>query len=137
MGDRHRLPQVKAAEGMRWFRAHMKVGSRLALVALAIQLVLTFGHVHGISAGAAESALSSVTHQAQNSADPCSNSGGSSDSNCPICALIQLAGTSAVSVPPTLSVPATFVVLKLQAPEQLEWAASQYVPFQARGPPSI
>ena len=115
----------------------MKLGSRLALFALAIQLVLTFGHIHGISAGAAETALSSLTHRAQNSADPCNNSGGPSDYNCPVCALIQLASMSAASVPPALPVPATFVVFRLQAPEQLEWAASPYVPFQARGPPSI
>src|ERR1700759_5415474 len=99
---------------MLWFRAHLKLGSRLALFALAIQLVLTFGHIHGVSAGAAESALSSLTHQAQNSADPCKDSSGTCDSNCPICALIQLASTSAVSVPPTLTVPATFVVLRPQ-----------------------
>jgi hypothetical protein len=115
----------------------MKLGSRLALFALAIQLVLTFGHVHGISAGAAESALSSLTHQAQNSADPCKDTSGTSDSNCPICALIQLASTSTVSAPPALPVPVKFVFLHLQAREQLEWAASPYVPFQARGPPSI
>ena len=115
----------------------MKSGSRLALFALAIQLVLTFGHVHGISAGTAESALSALTHQAQNSANPGNSSNGSSDYDCPICALIQLASTSAVSAPPALPIPATFVVLRLQAPEQLEWAASPYVPFQARGPPSI
>ncbi len=115
----------------------MKSGSRLALFALAIQLVLTFGHVHGISAGAAESALSSLTHQTQNSADPCNNSGGASDSNCPICALIQLASTSTASVPPALPVPATFVVVRLQAPDQLEWSASPHFSFQARGPPSI
>jgi hypothetical protein len=115
----------------------MRSGTRLALFALAIQLVLTFGHIHGLSAGPAESALSSLTHQAPNSANPCGDSNGSSDYNCPICALIQLTGVSAVSAPPALPVPATFVVLRLQPPEQLEWAASPYVPFQARGPPSV
>jgi hypothetical protein len=122
---------------MLWFRAHMKLGSRLALFALAIQLVLTFGHVHGISAGAAESALSAHAHHAQNTAGPGNGSNGSSDYDCPICALIQLASTSTVSAPPALPLPATFIVLRLQPPEQLEWAASPYVPFQARGPPSI
>lgn len=31
---------------MRWFRTHIDLGSRLALFALAVQLVLSFGHVH-------------------------------------------------------------------------------------------
>jgi hypothetical protein len=31
---------------MRWFRTHIDLGSRLALFALTVQLVLSFGHVH-------------------------------------------------------------------------------------------
>src|SRR5579871_3321361 len=120
--------KVKSGEGMRWFRAHLQLGSRLALFALAIQLVLTFGHVHGVSAGAAESALSALTHQADNSATPGNSSGKASDYDCPICALIQLASTSSASAPPVLPVPVTFVVMRLQAPQQLEWAASPHVP---------
>jgi hypothetical protein len=115
----------------------LKLGSRLALFALAIQLVLTFGHIHRVSAGVAEAALSALTHQANNSANPDNRSGNTSDYDCPICALIQLASTSAVSVPPALPVPATFIVLRLATPEQPEWAASPHFSFQARGPPSI
>ncbi len=122
---------------MRWVRAHLQLGSRLALFALAIQLVLTFGHVHGIAAGAAESALSALTHHAANSTSPGNSSGKASDYDCPICALIQLASTSAASAPPALPIPATFVMLRLQAPQQREWTASPHIPFQARGPPSL
>jgi hypothetical protein len=38
---------------MKWFRQHIKTGSRLALFALAIQFVLSFGHFHGVAAQAA------------------------------------------------------------------------------------
>jgi len=38
---------------MRWFRSNIKHGSRLALLALAIQFVLSFGHHHGAEALAA------------------------------------------------------------------------------------
>jgi hypothetical protein len=31
---------------MKWFRSNIRVGSRLALVALAIQFLLSFGHFH-------------------------------------------------------------------------------------------
>jgi len=31
---------------MRWFRTHIDLGSRLALFALAVQVVLSFGHIH-------------------------------------------------------------------------------------------
>ncbi len=39
--------------GMKWFRSNIKHGSRLALLALAIQFVLSFGHFHGVAAEAA------------------------------------------------------------------------------------
>ena len=32
---------------MKWFRKHLKHGSRLALFALAIQFALSFGHFQG------------------------------------------------------------------------------------------
>src|ERR1700761_6832278 len=42
-----------ASSGMKWFRANIKHGSRLALLALAIQFVLSFGHFHPIEAAQA------------------------------------------------------------------------------------
>jgi len=38
---------------MKWFRRHIKTGSRLALFALAVQFVLSFGHFHWDAAQAA------------------------------------------------------------------------------------
>src|SRR5260370_7977226 len=32
---------------MKWFRSNIRYGSRLALFALAIQFLLSFGHFHG------------------------------------------------------------------------------------------
>jgi hypothetical protein len=42
---------------MKWFRSNIRVGSRLALLALAIQFLLSFGHFHGVSAQAASASL--------------------------------------------------------------------------------
>ena len=36
----------QGASGMKWFRRHIKTGSRLALFALAVQFALSFGHLH-------------------------------------------------------------------------------------------
>ena len=49
---------------MKWFRRHIKTGSRLALFALSLQLVLSFGHFHWDAAQAA-TALQSQTALAQ------------------------------------------------------------------------
>lgn len=44
---------VKARADMKWFRSNVRLGSRLALLALAIQFLLSFGHFHGGSASVA------------------------------------------------------------------------------------
>jgi len=46
---------------MKWFRSHIKQGSRLALFALAIQFALSFGHFHGVAAEAAAAIQSGAT----------------------------------------------------------------------------
>jgi hypothetical protein len=126
---------------MRWFRSNIRFGARVALFALAVQIVLTFGHVHGLTPAAAKSApLASANPSgapAPSTFNPTDKSNGSADFDCPICALIQLASTSAPAVAPALPVPAMFVVLRLKAPDELEWTASSYFLFQARAPPSI
>ena len=33
---------------MKWFRSKLKHGTRLALLALAMQFVMGFGHFHGV-----------------------------------------------------------------------------------------
>jgi hypothetical protein len=45
---------------MKWFRSNIKYGSRLALLALAIQFGLSFGHFHGVAAQAAPAMQSGI-----------------------------------------------------------------------------
>ena len=120
---------------MRWFRSNIRVGSRLALFALAVQLVLTFGHVHIRGLASPQAAL--LTASSKSSASLPNSPGPTADFDCPICALIQLASTSAPSVAPVLPVPAIFVGFRPEMPDELEWANSPYFLFQARAPPSI
>jgi len=109
---------------MRWFRSRIRFGTRLALFALALQVVFTSGHVHGISDGLADALLSAVTKQfnaaAPNAQQRPQKSNRAGDDICPICALIQLAGTSAPAVAPILPVPAAFVVLRRETFEELQ-----------------
>lgn len=110
---------------MKWFRANIKHGSRLALLALAIQFVLSFGHFHPIEAAQAapeflQSALSQHrdsgsslvgTDTAGQSAErqqqkPASDrdSGKTSD-GCAICAVIAMANAVLFATPPLLLLP--------------------------------
>ena len=49
---------------MKWFRANIRHGARLALLALALQFGLSFGHFHAGVAQAAALAVQSVAAQA-------------------------------------------------------------------------
>jgi|SRR5215472_4918364 len=126
---------------MRWFRSHIRSGSRLALFALALQLFVTFGHVHldGLLSGPATSAAAvrHATASLHNPRDTSQQAPGLADDDCPICALIQLANASPPSVAPPLPTPTLLGGLKLVAPDDMWQAGSHRLAFQARGPPSI
>src|ERR1700693_3120653 len=122
---------------MRWFRANRMVGGRLALFALALQLVLSFGHIHpedlfGSAKGGALSVstvLPTAAEATALSADQASHQG---DDYCAICATMALLNTSCVAAAPQLPPLAGF-----RAVEQVDRVAALFVaplraPFQSR-----
>src|ERR1700754_4061140 len=88
---------------MKWFRRHIRTGSRLALFALALQFVLAFGHFHRDTAQAAAATLQSQTglafeqglipHAASQAKQqpPGHDDGQPSNEPCAICAVIAMA----------------------------------------------
>ncbi|WP_426434364.1 DUF2946 domain-containing protein [Bradyrhizobium genosp. P] len=103
---------------MKWFRANVRQGSRLALFALAIQFVLSFGHIHANHAQAAPSVARHVVHvtamdargawhaiatlsvRSKTPSGHHSNDGLADD--CPICAMLVLANAPLSATPPLL-----------------------------------
>jgi hypothetical protein len=135
----HEVERVK----MHWIRANIRFGSRLALFALAVQMVLSFGHVH-----IATRTLASSNGERPAVADgsgltlsratlPIHKSDGSASDDCAICALIHLSSTSAPPTAPVLPLPSNLGPLGLLAPAELLLAVSLHALFQARAPPSI
>jgi len=127
---------------MRLIRSNLRGLARLALFALAVQLAVTFGHVHlhGFKLAAAPEAQPAAADQAALSAKAdgkSQQSQGAGDFDCPICALIQLASSSAPSVAPPLPVPALLGGTILQTREAPDFFASPSFAFQARGPPAV
>ena len=114
----------------------------MALLALAVQFAVTFGHVHldGFKPAAAY-AQTAAADQAAAPLTKVHNKGpqsqGAADFDCPICALIQLASTSAPSVAPPLPIPAMLGGAMVDAPVAPDFAASPTFAFQARGPPAV
>jgi hypothetical protein len=146
---------------MKWFRSNVRLGSRLALFALAIQFVLSFGHFHSGDAQAASAAAtrSGLHHivpaaaaqsPALGDAAPAraarmvrsktfsghGPAGHPAHDDCAICAMMALAGAMVVVTPPDLVVPQAVALLQSRTDAGFVDLHSSRVAFQPRGPPS-
>jgi hypothetical protein len=143
---------VEAHAGMNWFRSNVKRVSRLALFALAIQFLLSFGHFHGSSAQAAptlvdanqpglhDTALAGASHEGaarpvglKTSSDR--ESDGQPTDDCAICAIMALANALVVATPSYLLGPQAASFLSLTTDAELVPLNAARVPFQPRAPP--
>ena len=130
---------------MSWFRTHARLGSCLALFALAFQLAVSFGHVH-IHGNASHrstlitdgAAVSAVSHVEQAKPAPTHPAGDRSqaDEYCPICALIHLARALVPAEAPAVPLPGFFGQLQYAAAVAVELTASRPTLFRARAPPT-
>jgi hypothetical protein len=155
---------VKARADMKWFRSNIRLGARLALFALAIQFLLSFGHFHGGSASAASvTAKSSGLHDtiafaargldASDQASPAKAAGskvlglirlttssghgpsGHPCDDCGICAVMALASTMVDAAPPLLLSPHATAFSHRAADVSAAEPDSASVAFQPRAPP--
>ena len=120
---------------MRRLRYGGKFGSWLALIALAFQLAVSFGHVHldGVRIDSEAVAVGQTGHAAQSSP---AQQPGEKDDYCAICASLYLAANSFVPSPPPLPVP----LLLSSAIAHIDYGAASFVAprrpaFQSRAPP--
>ncbi|AVT78409.1 hypothetical protein RPPS3_43470 [Rhodopseudomonas palustris] len=83
---------------MNWVRTHIRLGTRLALVALALHFVVAFGHFHQIVTQSVVLALTA--------ADPATPDGDpQSDDDadgCTVCAVMAMADAMLEASPPSL-----------------------------------
>jgi hypothetical protein len=120
---------------MDWFERHKRHGVVLALIALALQSVLTFGHVH--VRGAAQHASAPAAHRtvAHATSQTPAQVPGDNDDYCAICASIFLASSAFTPAPPQLLVPADFERVEHSSyPTQLP-AEPPPLAFRSRAPP--
>jgi hypothetical protein len=122
---------------MRWFRDNMGQGSWLALLALVINLGLSFGHVHAIEAKCSARGLfaqvaAAVSHHKQTPGHP---SDGQTDDLCPICTAAAAMASPLASAPPVL--PVQFAGVPVDRPIESIPAIAEppTAAFQSRGPP--
>jgi hypothetical protein len=121
---------------MKWFRARIKQGSRLALFALLIQLVLTSGHIHLDAAHAAPagSTVTSVQMPPDSGTAPAHQHHPAD--YCELCAVAALAGTMLFASPPMLQLPQAAEFLYRATAAEFEHLDSISGAPQPRGPPT-
>ena len=97
---------------MKWLRSNIRIGSKLALFALAIQFVLSFGHFHGSALAPADAGQPGLHAAAHIMASPMAvrletanpkradhEHDGQPTGDCAICAVMALANAIGVRVP--------------------------------------
>jgi hypothetical protein len=125
---------------MHWIRSNIQFGARLALLALSLQLVLSFGHLHLddlVSPSVAsmhEAAAGPATDTSPNPSAPMHKPGGAGDV-CAVCALIQLANALVPSSAPALVLPTELRPLRWRAGLDFSSVLSAQSLFRARAPP--
>jgi hypothetical protein len=119
---------------MKWFRERIKQGSRLALFAFAVQLVLSFGHFHAIAQSSpAEASIASVQQPVGSEPSPGHQHHPADD--CAICAVMALAGTALAATPPILLLPQAAEFLYIVTDAEFAHLGDLDDAFQPRGPP--
>ena len=127
---------------MRWVRSNVRFGAWCALLALAVQLALSFGHVHIATVGSTKSALAAgwTTQPSVPPADapaaPAKHAPmGIAHDQCAICTVVQLAGAALPAATAALPLPQVSSQAWLGTSVEFVLAASPHYSFQARAPP--
>ena len=138
---------------MDWFRRHIKTGSRLALFALAVQFVLSFGHFHPIATAQAAPAIQNgltladlayigtsatpdLAVQVTGTQPPSEQDRDRHPAdNCAICAVVSLAGSMMFTAPPVLLLPEAVELLFRTTNAEFLHLKSAPAAFRSRAPP--
>jgi hypothetical protein len=120
---------------MAWFEARRRLGGLLALAALALQLAVSFGHLHADDFVQSSHGLTVVTQAGGGAGAP---RGVDHDHlGCATCATMHLAGTLLLPEPPAIALPADISAARLSARHHDVRQSARALAFQARGPPSV
>jgi hypothetical protein len=125
------------ALGMGWVVRHKRHGSVLALIALALQIVLAFDHVHlhGLAQNASAATMQH-TATAQTAPHTPAQNPADDDDYCAVCASIFLASSSFAPEPPQLPMPTNFQRVEHSFNAGHVLAERQRPGFRSRAPPA-
>jgi hypothetical protein len=118
---------------MHRFRDHIRQGSLLALIALALNLALSFGHIHAIGGGQRNGLVAAVAPSDGGRTGHDDN--GLADDRCPICMGASALANALASAPPALAHPSAYTLADGTAQPVVAFFESPRAAFQSRAPP--
>lgn len=121
---------------MKWFRDHIRNGAKLALFALAVQIVLSLGHLHLDEVHAAPSGSAIQTVQAPSGPD-IDHQQHRVGVPCDVCAVMAMAGTALFTAPAILLLPEAAEIAFAAIKAEFDHLDAISGAPQPRGPPSI
>lgn len=121
---------------MSWVLRNRRFGGWLALAALTLQMVVSFGHVHldGVHRAVPSVATAGPQTRAAQPLPP-QQPGNDADDYCAICATIYLTASSFVPQPPRLPVPFGSARVERSFAVAFGVVEPRRVAFQSRAPP--
>jgi hypothetical protein len=123
---------------MRWFRDKLRQSAWLALIALAMNVGLSFGHFHAIDGKASGRGIAAVAASIASPDDgqkPTNHDDSHADYLCPICMAATAMANSLASAPPALPLEFSDVTIDRTIEAALVLVEPPRAAFQSRAPP--
>ena len=115
---------------MLWFRRRCRYAAGVALLALALQFGLSFGHTHALHI---LQPAASLTAPADDGSSPPSNH--DDDNYCSICAVLVLLTNAQTASAPAIVPPVVLAAAEQPSLPETILSGSQCVAFRSRAPP--
>jgi hypothetical protein len=139
-GGKHLLNHTDIdASWMRGWQLRRRRTAALALLAILIQLVVSFGHIHAQDLVTSQASAGSWMLASQSSSLSRQEHvpSGIPDDDCPICAALHIAATGLLPAPPSAAGPTQFVEsLPPALIEAVNPGIARHSLFQTRAPPT-
>jgi hypothetical protein len=120
---------------MRWYRTNRSFAGTLALFALALQITLSFGHIHLRDFAGIAGVATAQAHATTTDPDRDHNTRHSTDENCLICATANLAGNLVLPDLVAFPVPVTSTDTTYGHSCSASCSHIDFALFRARAPP--
>jgi hypothetical protein len=127
---------------MNWVRTNRRFGAWCALLAITLQIALSFGHAHrfdGFRPGALSPQVIAAVHdqQAAEAPTPASMPIGLVFEYCAICAVIEMGASAVPAATPAYMAPVAAGRVRFAAYAEAAAATPERLLFEARAPPSV